>query len=75
MWFPGLVRVLLACFILSRTAVGYPPRYAHRRGQLHQYHHAHHRKNCRTPDREYTLSAKQNATSGVLQKQQGMGDA
>lgn len=74
MWFPGLVRVFFACFILSHTANGYPPRYAHRRGQLHHYHHAHHREHLPILKRNITLSAQQNETSEVMQKQQGMRD-
>ena len=74
MWFPSLVPVVLACFILSDAANGYPPRYAHRRGQLHRYHHAHHREHQQILEREFAFSAQQNVTSGVMQEQEGMRD-
>ena len=68
MWFPSLVPVVFACFVLSDTTNGYPPRYAHRRGHLHQHHHAHDREHLPILEQTITLSTQQNVTSGVMQK-------
>lgn len=75
MRFPTLGLVLI---LLTPIVNGYPPRYAHHRGQLHHHHrHKHRHERARDyPSTEtvITFSTQLNSTRGELKKEKSLRD-
>ena len=67
------VSLILFAMLLCQTS-GYPPRYAHRRGQLHR-HHKHHEHSDKLPKTDQVLTVPvgtQNATRSSFDKKQAI---